>query len=236
MLTRNICDIVVFHTPLDVNSAISERTKIVREMVDGYLSGMGVSWNTHENITPTTQTIISEFQGTIFTMSFSSSVGLIPSIRASLMPSSQLSKAIVENFLSDIVRIFRGQFFERYFLEYDPIYHLDEMNMGKKYDLDDIAGCDIRSASHDEIVRLLDAIYFLHFRLVRELSRSLDSEENISTLLGISLSSDLVLGLQTSGVRIGEIQQSLISQIAQVRAQIELFNSLLPSLGYSIHS
>ena len=45
---------------------------------------------------------------------------------------------------------------------------------------------------------LLDAIYFLHFRLVRELSRSLDSEENTSTLLEIPLSSDLTLGLQTS--------------------------------------
>ena len=236
MSLRNICDIVVFHTPLDTNESMFVRTKIVREMIDGYLSGMGISWNTHEDVTHTTQTILSEFQGTIFTISFSSSIGLIPSIRVSLMPAPQLSKVVVESLLSDIVRIFRGQFSARYFLEYDPIYHLDEMNMGKKYDLADIAWCDIRSASHDEIVGLLDAIYFLHFRLVRELSRSLDSEENISTLLEIPLSSDLTLGLQTSWMRIGEIQQSLISQIAQVRTQIELFNSLLPSLWYSTHS
>ena len=139
MSLRNICDIVVFHTPLDTNESMSIRTKIVREMVDGYLSGMGISWNTHEDVTHTTQTILSEFQGTIFTISFSSSIGLFLSIRVSLMPAPQLPKVVVESLLSDIVRIFRGQFSARYFLEYDPIYHLDEMNMGKKYDLADIA-------------------------------------------------------------------------------------------------
>ena len=204
-------------------------------MVDSYLAGMGIPWNTHEEVTLTTQTITSEFQGTIFTMSFSLWAGFIPSIRVSLMPASQLSKTVIESLLSDVVRIFRWQFSGRYFLEYDPIYHLDEMNMGKKYNLSDIAWCDIRSAWYDEIIWLLDAIYFLHFRLVRELSRSLDSEENISTLLGMSLSNDLALGLTASWVRIGEIQQLLISQIAQVRTQIELFNSLLSSLWYSTH-
>ena len=71
MSLRNICDIVVFHTPLDTNESMFVRTKIVREMIDGYLSGMGISWNTHEDVTHTTQTILSEFQGTIFTISFS---------------------------------------------------------------------------------------------------------------------------------------------------------------------
>ena len=135
MSLRNICDIVVFHTPLDTNESMFVRTKIV----DGYLSGMGISWKTHGDVTHATQTILSEFQGTIFTISFSSSIGLIPSIRVSLMPATELPKVVIESLLSDIVRIFRGQFSGRYFLEYDPIYHLDEMNMGKKYDLADIA-------------------------------------------------------------------------------------------------
>ncbi len=71
MSARNICDIVVFHTILDKNEDITMRKKIVRDMVDSYLAGMGIPWNTHEEVTLTTQTITSEFQGTIFTMSFS---------------------------------------------------------------------------------------------------------------------------------------------------------------------
>lgn len=101
--------------------------------------------------------------------------------------------------------------------------------MGKKYRLDDIEGVDMMTASMSERIAFLDAVYFLHFRLLRELSRSLDSERNIDTLLAHSQDGHLASHLELSGIRVSEIQTALIDQIAQVRTQIDILHSFLHS-------
>lgn len=198
MSSRNICDIVVFRTILDDPSLYRERVHRVRDMLEGYLSGMGVSWESSRVVTPYDETLTMRLERSVMVVTFGELSGLTPSIRVSLIPSTSLPQEVIESFLSDIIRIFRGQFSGRYFLEYDPSYHLDEMHMGKKYQLSDIEGIDLLREPAERVVSFLDAIYFLHFRLVRELSRTLDSEQNITTLLQNPIDTTLAAHLTLS--------------------------------------
>jgi hypothetical protein len=172
---RQIADILVFKTPFENADSFAEKIRRGLTMFRDYCNNASLPVREIQNTTPTRQEqIFADTRGQI-RISFSSLANLAEfsyypalSIRYEL-DESVFQTSAIEHFLNDNIRFISGVFFEEYFLDTDSKFHIESMNSGKKYSVDDLKKFDTSLPTSKENKRLLDSLLYLHYSLIKNI-------------------------------------------------------------------
>lgn len=172
---RQIADILAFKTPFENADSFSEKIRRSLTMFRDYCGNASLPVKEVTSTTPTRLEHVFSDAGGNVRVSFSSLSNLSEfsyypalSIRYEL-DESVFRKPAIESFLNDNIRFVSGVFFEEYFLDTDSKFHIDAMNSGKKYSVDDLKKFDTAMPNSRENKRLLDSLLYLHYSLMKNI-------------------------------------------------------------------
>ncbi len=228
---HNILKIITFHTPIESIDTTEHRELQIQDMVWDFIVNSGEDFQVNHTGSSIYQTIRYIHKNLHLSLDIKQDIEMInywiPHMILSVdLVDSHLERSVVDDFLNTIVRFFSGTLSDQYFIEYDSVYHIDDMNQGKKYSIKDIATLDMEKLHDPNNKNLLDSLLYLHYTLQQQLLAIGIAQHDIDTFLDSTTARDnLIQTLSFSRERAKTITENLLQNIHILHTQIQILLS-----------
>lgn len=136
-------------------------------------------------------------------------------------------KENIESFLNDNIKFIFNVFFNDFFIEYDLIYKINDINKWKKVDYNALKKFNLDEKYSKENKQTLDSMMFLYYNLIKNIFEINKNNDNIKEILDFDNTLDLEAQLISFEKRQDYVKQNLIKIAQKLKMQIDTFLTLI---------
>lgn len=229
---RNIIDILIFKTPFEDKEVFLSKFKKIEEMFVDYMvnANMPLPCEQKESQLFTDKIFWGETFWIQIVFSYLNDIDTIhyfPSLMVSYsLNEIKFQKENMEMFFNDNIKFIFNVFFEQFFIEYDAIYKINDINKWKKLDMNNLKKFDLQDKYSKINKNLLDSMMYLYYTCVKNI-HSINENRSMIEQLHQSKDPFHIAQQKMFDMRTDEKQNILIKQAENLKNQIDAFITLI---------